>query len=142
MGFFKNIGRQISIKNISPVVRVASIVKKPVQQVIRTGNVGFKDVLAVSPVGIAVGLAKQGTSQIKDIAMGNQPIPEETIDETLIDETVVDDTVDKTTTGKDETKNTDKVPEKEKSKLPLYIGIGVGILVLGGAIFYFVKRKK
>jgi len=137
MGFFKNIGRQISIKNISPVARVASIVKKPVQQVIRTGNVGVKDVLAVSPVGVAVGLVKQGTSQIKDIAMGNQPIPEETIDET-----VVDDTVDETTTGKDETKNTDKVPEKEKSKLPLYIGIGGGILVLGGAIFYFVKRKK
>jgi hypothetical protein len=137
MGFFKNIGRQISIKNISPVAKVVSIVKKPVQQVISTGNVGFKDVLAVSPVGIAVGLAKQGTSQIKDVAMGNQPIPEETIDET-----VVDDTVDETTNGKDETKNTDKVPEKEKSKLPLYIGIGVGILVLGGAIFYFVKRKK
>ena len=137
MGFFKNIGRQISIKNISPVAKVVSIVKKPVQQVVNTGKVGFKDVLAVSPIGVAVGLAKQGTSQIKDVAMGNEPIPEE-----IIDETVVDDTVDKTTTSKDETKNTDKVPEKEKSKLPLYIGIGVGILVLGGAIFYFVNRKK
>jgi hypothetical protein len=140
MGFLKNITRQISIKNISPVAKVVSIVKKPVQKVVSTGKVGFKDVLAVSPVGVAVGLAKQGTSQIKDVAMGNEPIPEEIIEETVVDDTLVDDT--NTVVGKDVTKKEDGVPDKEKNKLPMYIGLGLGGLVLVGAIFYFVNRKK
>ena len=138
MGFLKNITRQISIKNISPVAKVVSIVKKPVQQAVSTGNVGFKDALAVSPLGIAIASAKQGVSNIADVAMGTEPIDEVEV----IDETVVDDTVNDATTNNDTTKKTDEVPVKEKSKLPLYLGIGAGILVLGGAIFYFVKRNK
>lgn len=140
MGFLKNIKRQISIKNISPVAKVVSIVKKPVQKVLSTGKVGVKDVLAVSPVGIAVASVKQGVSNIADVAMGTEPIPEEIIDEKVVDDTLIDDT--NTVAGKDVTKKGDEVPIKEKSKLPLYIGLGIGGLVLVGALFYFVNRKK
>ena len=136
MGFLRKITRQISIKNISPVARVVSVAKPTIKKVIDTKQIGIKDYIALSPVGIAVNSVKAGTSQIKDVVV-DKPIVEPI-------ETDVPVTTATSTTTPASTTTTPAVAStpapKPKNNTLMYAGIGVGVLVLGYFGYRLLKK--
>jgi hypothetical protein len=124
----RNITRQISLKNINPVARVVSVVKPTAQKVIETKNIGVKDIVAISPVGLASNLVKSGTSTITDVVMDKPIVPEPAVD------SFVDTTTKPEPTKPEPIKNTPAIATpvvKKKPNTLMYAGIGVGVLVLG-----------
>lgn len=136
MGFLRKITRQISIKNISPVARVVSVAKPTIQKVIDTKQIGIKDYIAISPVGIAINSVKAGTSNIKDVVV-DKPIVEPI-------ETDVPVTTATSTTTPASTTTTPAVAStpapKPKNNTLMYAGIGVGVLVLGYFGYRLLKK--
>jgi len=136
MGFLKKITRQISIKNISPVARVVSVAKPTIQKVIDTKQIGVRDYIALSPVGIAINSVKAGTSNIKDVVV-DKPIEKEPED--FLTPNIAGDIKDKTTP------NTPApapavAPAPKKPNTLMYAGIGVGVLVLGYFGYRLMKK--
>jgi hypothetical protein len=124
MGFLKKITRQINIKNVSPVAKLVSVVQPTAQKVIETKDIGIKDVLAVSPMGISQTLTNTGTSNIVDVIVDKPIIPVaevETISETKTTETTPAVVTPAVVTP----------VVKKKPNTLMYAGIGVGALVLG-----------
>ena len=122
----KKLKRQINIKNVSPIARVVSVVKPTAQKVIETKNIGIKDIVAISPVGLASNLGKSGTSTITDIVMDKPIVPEPAVD------SFVDTTTKPEPTKPEPTKPAIATPVvKKKPNTLMYAGIGVGVLVLG-----------
>jgi hypothetical protein len=131
MGLFKKLKKKISIKNISPIAKVGSIVKKPAQKVISTGKIGVKDVVSVSPIGIGVSAVKSGVSNVKDVIVDKPILPKDEFVSEVPKKELNQET-------KEETKPI--IEDKNKNTL-LYLGIGVGALTLIGAIIYSMKKK-
>jgi hypothetical protein len=124
----KKLKRQINIKNVSPIARVVSVVKPTAQKVIETKNIGIKDIVAISPVGLASNLVKSGTSTITDVVMDKPIVPEPAVD------SFVDTTTKPEPTKPEPIKNTPAIATpvvKKKPNTLMYAGIGVGVLVLG-----------
>ena len=124
----KKLKRQINIKNVSPIARVVSVVKPTAQKVIETKNIGIKDIVTFSPVGLASNLVKSGTSTITDIVMDKPIVPEPAVD------SFVDTTTKPEPTKPEPIKNTPAIATQVVKKKPntiMYAGIGVGVLVLG-----------
>lgn len=135
MGFLKKITRQISIKNISPVARVVSVAKPTIQKVIDTKQIGIKDYIAISPVGIAINTIKTGTSNIKDVVVDKPIVAEQ---EDLLTPNIIDDTKDK---NKSTTPAVAPAPApKPKNNTLMYAGIGIGVLVLGYFGYRLLKK--
>ena len=119
----KKLKRQISIKNVSPVAKLVSVVKPTAEKVIDTRTIGIKDVLAVSPIGISQTLTNTGTSNIVDVVMDKPIVPVAEVD-TFVDTT-------STTTPAVTTPAVTTPVVKKKPNTLMYAGIGVGVLVLG-----------
>lgn len=132
MGFFKKITRQISIKNVSPVAKLVSVVQPTAQKVIETKDIGIKDVLAVSPMGISQTLTNTGTSNIVDVVVDKPIVPVAEVD-TFVDTT-------STTTPVVNTPAVSTPVVEKKSNTLMYAGIGVGVLVLGYLGYKFMKK--
>jgi len=134
MGFLRKVTRQISIKNINPVARVVSVAKPTIQKVIDTKQIGVKDYIALSPVGLASNLTNTATSTIVDVVMDKPIVPNE----------VVEPIKDTPTTPTKPTTTTPAVavaPEvKKKPNTLMYAGIGVGVLVLGYFGYRLMKK--
>jgi hypothetical protein len=134
MGFLRKVTRQISIKNINPVSRVVSVVQPTIKKVIDTKQIGIKDYIALSPVGIASNLTNTATSNIADVVMDKPIVPNE----------VVEPIKDIPTTPTTPTTTTPAVavaPEvKKKPNTLMYAGIGVGVLVLGYFGYRLMKK--
>ena len=131
----KKLKRQINIKNISPVARVVSIVKPTAQKVIETKNIGIKDVLAVSPLGLASNLTNTGVSNITDVV----------VDKPMIEKPEVDNfapapVTPAPVTPAPVTKAVAKPEVKKKPNTLMYAGIGVGVLVLGYFGYKLMKK--
>jgi hypothetical protein len=131
----RNITRQISLKNVSPIARVVSIVKPTAQQIIETKTIGIRDVVAISPVGLTSNLVKSGTSTITDIVV-DKPIEPEAIVQTNVDTTTKPDTTKPDTT----TPAVTTPVVKKKPNTLMYAGIGVGVLVLGYFGYKLIKK--
>jgi hypothetical protein len=132
----RNITRQISLKNVNPVARVISIVQPTAQQVIETKTIGIKDVVALSPIGLASSLTNTGTSLIKEVVM-DKPIEPEAIVQTNVDTTTKPDKPTSATT----TPVVAVAPAvKKKPNTLMYAGIGVGVLVLGYFGYKLIKK--
>ena len=127
----KKLKRQINIKNVSPIARVVSVVKPTAQKVIETKNIGIKDIVAISPVGLASNLGKSGTSTITDIVMDKPIVPEPAVD-SFVDTTTKPEPTKPEPTKPEPTKPAIATPVvKKKPNTLMYAGIGVGVLVLG-----------
>lgn len=137
MGFLRKITRQISIKNISPVARVVSVAKPTIKKVIDTKQIGIKDYIALSPVGIAVNSVKAGTSNIKDVVVDKPIVAEQ---EDLLTPNIVDDTKDKNKSTTPAVASAPAPAPKPKSNTLMYAGIGVGVLVLGYFGYRLLKK--
>ena len=137
MGFFKKITRQISIKNVSPVAKLVSVVQPTAQKVIETKDIGIKDVLAVSPMGISQTLTNTGTSNIVDVVVDKPIVPVAEVD-TLVDTTST--TTPAVTTPVVNTPAVSTPVVEKKSNTLMYAGIGVGVLVLGYLGYKFMKK--
>jgi hypothetical protein len=135
MGFLKKITRQISIKNISPVARVVSVAKPTIKKVINTKQIGIKDYIALSPVGIAVNSVKAGTSQIKDVVVDKPIEPVSDVKSSLENQT----DVVKPTSAVTPAVAPAPAP-KPKTNTLMYAGIGVGVLVLGYFGYRLLKK--
>lgn len=136
MSVFRKLKRQVSIKNISPVAKVVSVVKPTAEKVIDTKKVGIKDVVAISPVGLASGIAKSGTSSIADVVVDKPIMPVAEVETTTTPE--VSTTVE---SKKAISKPSVTKPEvKKKPKTLMYVGIGVGVLVLGYLGYKLMKK--
>lgn len=123
----KKITRQISLKNVSPVARVVSVVKPTAKKVINTRKIGIKDYIAISPIGLASNLTNTGVSTITDVV----------VDKPMIEKPEVDAFTDapvSAVTPVTPATNTPAVAKPEVKKKPntlMYAGIVVGVLVLG-----------
>lgn len=124
----KKLKRQISLKNVSPVAKLVSVVQPTAQKVIETKDIGIKDVLAVSPVGISQTLTNTGTSNIVDVVMDKPIVPVAEVD-TFVDTTST--TTPAVTTPVVTTPAVTTPVVKKKPNTLMYAGIGVGVLVLG-----------
>jgi hypothetical protein len=124
----KKLKRQISIKNVSPVAKLVSVVKPTAEKVIDTRTIGIKDVLAVSPIGISQTLTNTGTSNIVDVVMDKPIVPVAEVD-TFVDTTST--TTPAVTTPAVTTPAVTTPVVKKKPNTLMYAGIGVGVLVLG-----------
>jgi hypothetical protein len=132
MSVFRKLKRQISIKNVSPVAKLVSVVKPTAEKVIDTRTIGIKDVLAVSPIGISQTLTNTGTSNIVDVVMDKPIVPVAEVD-TFVDTT-------STTTPAVTTPVVTTPVTKKKPNTLMYAGIGVGVLVLGYLGYKFFKK--
>jgi hypothetical protein len=134
MGFLRKVKRQISIKNISPVARVVSVAKPTIQKVIDTKQIGVKDYIALSPVGLASNLTNTATSTIVDVVMDKPIVPNEVAQP-------IKDTPTTPTTPTTTTPAVAVAPEvKKKPNTLMYAGIGVGVLVLGYFGYRLLKK--
>lgn len=133
----KKLKRQINIKNISPVAKLVSVVQPTAQKVIETKNIGIKDVLAVSPIGISQTLTNTGTSNIVDVVMDKPIVPVAEVD-TFVDTTTT--TTPAVTTPVVTTPAVTTPVVKKKPNTLMYAGIGVGVLVLGYFGYKFFKK--
>lgn len=131
MGLFKKLKKKISLKNISPIAKVGSIVKKPAQKVISTGKIGIKDVVAISPIGIGASAVKSGVSNVKDVV----------VDKPIVENKVVDNFSEEKKEDVLPTTESKPTVEPKKTNNLLYIGVGVGALLLIGAVVYKVRKK-
>jgi hypothetical protein len=138
----KKLKRQISLKNVSPVARVVSIVKPTAEKVINTRTIGIKDALAVSPIGISQTLTNTGTSNIVDVVMDKPIVPVAEVD-TFVDTTSTTTpavTTPAVTTPVVTTPAVTTPVVKKKPNTLMYAGIGVGVLVLGYFGYKFIKK--
>lgn len=138
----KKLKRQISLKNVSPVAKLVSVVQPTAQKVIETKNIGIKDVLAVSPIGISQTLTNTGTSNIVDVVMDKPIVPVAEVD-TFVDTTSTTTpavTTPVVTTPAVTTPAVTKPVTKKKPNTLMYAGIGVGVLVLGYFGYKFIKK--
>jgi hypothetical protein len=129
----KKLKRQISIKNVSPVAKLVSVVKPTAEKVIDTRTICIKDVLAVSPIGISQTLTNTGTSNIVDVVMDKPIVPVAEVD-TFVDTTSTTTpavTTPAVTTPAVTTPAVTTPVVKKKPNTLMYAGIGVGVLVLG-----------
>jgi|LakMenEpi03Aug12_release.lakeMendotaPanAssembly.Ray.scaffolds.fasta_scaffold574302_2 hypothetical protein len=133
----KKLKRQISIKNVSPVAKLVSVVKPTAEKVIDTRTIGIKDVLAVSPIGISQTLTNTGTSNIVDVVMDKPIVPVAEVD-TFVDTTST--TTPAVTTPVVTTPAVTTPVVKKKPNTLMYAGIGVGVLVLGYFGYKFIKK--
>jgi len=134
MGFLRKVTRQISIKNINPVARVVSVAKPTIQKVIDTKQIGVKDYIALSPVGLASNLTNTATSTIVDVVMDKPIVPNEVVEP-------IKDTPTTPTTPTTTTPAVAVAPEvKKKPNTLMYAGIGVGVLVLGYFGYRLMKK--
>jgi hypothetical protein len=124
----KKITRQISLKNVSPTARLVSVIKPTAEKVIDTRTIGIKDVLAVSPIGLASSVTNSGVSAITDIVMDKPIVPVAEVD-TFVDTTSA--TTPAVTTPSVTTPAVTTPVVKKKPNFLMYGGIGVGVLVLG-----------
>jgi hypothetical protein len=132
----KKLKRQINVKNVSPIARAVSVIKPTAQKVIETKNIGIKDIVAISPIGLTSNLVKSGTSTITDIVMDKPIVPEPAVD-SFVDTTTKPDTTTPTTT----TPAVAVAPvKKKKPNTLMYAGIGVGVLVLGYLGYKMFKK--
>ena len=131
----KKLKRQINVKNVSPIARAVSVIKPTAQKVIETKNIGIKDIVAISPIGLTSNLVKSGTSTITDIVMDKPILPEPAVDSFVDTTTKPDTTAPATTTPAIAT----PVVKKKPNTL-MYAGIGVGVLVLGYFGYKFFKK--
>jgi hypothetical protein len=137
MGFFKKITRQISIKNISPIARVVSVAKPTIKKVIDTKQIGIKDYIALSPVGIAMETIKTGTSNIKDVVVDKPIEPVADVKAPLETDLVKPAS---TTPTPAPAVATAVAPAPKKPNVLMYAGIGVGVLVLGYFGYRLMKK--
>ena len=131
----KKLKRQINVKNVSPIARAVSVIKPTAQKVIETKNIGIKDIVAISPIGLTSNLVKSGTSTITDIVMDKPIVPEPAVD-SFVDTTTKPDTTAPAT-------NTPAIATpvvKKKPNTLMYAGIGVGVLVLGYLGYKMFKK--
>jgi hypothetical protein len=132
----KKLKKQINVKNVSPIARAVSVIKPTAQKVIETKNIGIKDIVAISPIGLTSNLVKSGTSTITDIVMDKPIVPEPAVD-SFVDTTTKPDTTTPTTT----TPAVAVAPvKKKKPNTLMYAGIGVGVLVLGYLGYKMFKK--
>lgn len=133
----KKITRQISLKNVSPVARVVSVVKPTAKKVIETKNIGIKDVLAVSPIGLASNLTNTGVSTITDVVVDKPMIEKPEVD--AFTDAPVSAVTPVTPTTPATTPATTPVVNNKPNVL-MYAGIGVGVLVLGYFGYKLIKK--
>lgn len=136
----KKITRQISLKNVSPVARVVSVVKPTAKKVINTRKIGIKDYIAISPIGLASNLTNTGVSTITDVVVDKPMIEKPEVDAfTDAPVSAVTPVTPTTTTTQANTPATTPVVKKKPNVL-MYAGIGVGVLVLGYFGYKLIKK--
>ena len=138
MGLFRKLKKKISIKNISPIAKLGSAIKTPVKKVVSTGNVGIKDVVAVSPVGLGASIIKSGTSNITDVVV-DKPIIKK--DNLAFEDANNSADLFANQTNANTLPSTSTKDDKKSNNTLLYAGIGVGVLVLVGGIVFVMRRK-
>ena len=131
MSVFRKLKRQVSIKNISPVAKVVSVIKPTAKNVIDTKKVGIKDVVALSPIGLAGSLTNAGTSSIVDVVVDKPIMPVAEVDTT---------TTPAVSTPEVSTPAVTPPVVKKKPNTLMYVGIGVGVLVSGYLGYKFSKK--
>jgi len=131
----KKITRQISLKNISPVARVVNVVKPTAKKVINARTIGVKDIIKLSPVGLASNLTNNATSNIVDVVM-DKPI--EPVAEVLTPLEKQEDLVKPAPAVASAVAPAPK--SKPKPNTLMYAGIGVGVLVLGYFGYRLIKK--
>lgn len=136
MSVFRRLKRQVSIKNISPVAKVVSVIKPTAKNVIDTKKVGIKDVVALSPIGLAGSLTNAGTSSIVDVVVDKPIMPVAEVESTT---TPAVSTPAVSTPAVTTPAVTTPVVKKKPNTL-MYAGIGVGVLVLGYLGYKFSKK--
>jgi hypothetical protein len=136
----KKITRQINLKNVSPVARVVSIVKPTAQKVIETKNIGIKDVLAISPLGLASNLTNTGVSTITDVVVDKPLIEKPEVDNFAPAPVTPAPVTPAPVTPAPVTQAVAKPEVKKKPNTLMYAGIGVGVLVLGYFGYKLMKK--
>jgi hypothetical protein len=129
----KKITRQINLKNVSPVARAVSLAKPTAQKVIETKNIGIKDIVELSPLGIATNLVQSGTSTITDVVMDKPILPEPAI------LTPIEKQEDLVKPAPAVASAVAPAPAPKPNTL-MYAGIGVGVLVLGYFGYRLMKK--
>lgn len=140
MGFFKNLKRKISIKNINPATAVGSVLQPTIKKIVNTKKIGIKDAVSLSPLAVASKVAKKGTSNVNDVVFGKPSVNNPKKDLTST-ESVVAPVGEKTLEPEKLPVDT-KVETKPKNKTLVYAGVGVGALIIGYLGYKFIGKSK